>query len=379
MNISIIILNYNVKYFTDACLQSVLKTESDNNDVEIVVVDNCSTDGSREYFKGRYPGVKFLWFEKNYGFGKAYNKAVSQANGDYLLFLNPDTLVSDKILKHFKRFAETHPGFGIAGGKMIDGTGNFLPESKRGIPTPLVALSKLTKLYKVLNFKPFNVYYATYLDENDTGEVPVLTGALMFIKKSVFKSVGGFDEQFFMYGEDIDLSYRILKAGYPNFYVPDAKIIHFKGESSRRDAGYYRNFLETTFQFYRKHFRSFPPLEFLMKLFFKSWLRLRLNKSKILSKNIDFQRFYMIGYDRNFENLKSYFKTLQNINTPEEIEEKPALLIFDTDYLTFSKIINHMESYKNQGIYFRFYFPVNKMLLGSDYKDALGEVIFINS
>ena len=376
MKISIIILNYNVKYFTDACLQSVLKAVTDDN-VEIIVADNNSTDGSRQYFEGRYPGVKFLWFEQNHGFGKAYNKAVAQAQGEYLLFLNPDTLVSEDILKQFKEFARNHPGLGIAGGKMIDGTGNFLPESKRGIPTPVVALSKLTKLYKLLNFKPFNTYYASYLNENETGEVPVLTGALMFMKKSVFESAGGFDEQFFMYGEDIDLSYRILKAGYKNYYLPKAKIIHFKGESSRRDAGYYRNFLKTTFQFYRKHFRSFPPLEFMMRQYFKLWLKLRLKKSEISKKNIDIQQVYLIGTIKNDKNLKKHYPGLQHIKTPDEISIKPALLIFDTGVLSFSQIINFMEDYKNQNIYFRFYFPSVKLLTGSDYKDALGDVVLI--
>ncbi len=372
MKISIIILNYNVKYFTEASLLSVLKAVQDD-EVEVIVADNNSTDGSKAYFEGKYPEVKFLWFDKNHGFGKAYNKAVAQAKGEYLLFLNPDTLVSDDIIQVFKNFAGTHTDFGIVGGKMIDGTGNFLPESKRGVPTPIVAFSKLTKLYKLLNFNPFNAYYASHFDENETGKVPVLTGALMFMKKSVFEAVGGFDEQFFMYGEDIDLSYRILQAGYQNYYLPVAKIIHFKGESSRKDAGYYRNFLETTFQFYRKHFRSFPPLEFMMKQFFKLWLQLRLQKSEIVAKKVDYQQFYFIGKAENYSDLIFQFQTLQKINTPEEIKHKPALLIFDTDSLRFSEIINYMETYKNQGIYFRFYLPENNMLLGSDYRDALGQ------
>ncbi len=378
MKISVIILNYNVKYFTEASLLSVLKALQDD-DVEIIVADNNSTDESKAYFQGRYAGVRFLWFEQNHGFGKAYNKAVAQAKGEYLLFLNPDTLVSDDILQAFKNFAETHKDFGVVGGKMIDGTGNFLPESKRGIPTPIVAFSKLIKLYKILNFKPFNSYYASHLHENKTGEVPVLTGALMFIKKQVFEAVGGFDEKFFMYGEDIDLSYRILQAGYQNYYLPTAKIIHFKGESSQKDAGYYRHFLETTFQFYRKHFRSFLPLEFLMKQFFKLWLKLRLKKSKIVVKNLDYQRFYFIGKTKNYDDLQSRFSSLKRINTPEDITDKPALLIFDTDTLDFSSIIGIMEQYKNQDIGFRFYFSAGKMLIGSDAKDALGKVVLLKN
>ena len=377
MNISIIILNYNVKYFTDACLQSVLRAVKDT-DTEIIVMDNHSTDGSSAYFKGRYPQVTFLWLDQNYGFGKAYNKAVAQAKGEYLLFLNPDTLISDDLLTQFQNFAAQHSDFGIIGGQMIDGTGHFLPESKRGIPTPLVAFSKLTQLYKILNFKPFNAYYALHIGQNQTGVVPILTGALMFMRKANFEAIGGFDEHFFMYGEDIDLSYRMLQSGRKNYYLPTAQIIHFKGESSHKDPAYYRHFLETTFQFYRKHFRHFPPLEFLMRQFFKIWLSLRLKRHKAEHKSIVFQVSYFIGKPDNYKILQSRFSNLQAIKQVTEIRLKPARLIFDADALTFSEIIEMMMTLKDQGISFRFYFPSQQMLVGSDYKDALGKVVLID-
>ena len=377
MNISIIILNYNVKYFTDACLQSVLRAVKDT-DTEIIVVDNHSTDGSSAYFKGRYPQVTFLWLDQNYGFGKAYNKAVAQAKGEYLLFLNPDTLISDDLLTQFKNFAVQHSDFGIIGGQMIDGTGHFLPESKRGIPTPLVAFNKLTQLYKILNFKPFNAYYASHISQNQTGVVPILTGALMFMRKANFEAIGGFDERFFMYGEDIDLSYRMLQSGRKNYYLPTAQIIHFKGESSHKNPAYYRHFLETTFQFYRKHFRHFPPLEFLMRQFFKIWLSLRLKRHKAEHKSIVFQVSYFIGKPDNYKILQSRFSNLQAIKQVTEIRLKPARLIFDADALTFSEIIEMMTTLKDQGISFRFYFPSQQMLVGSDYKDALGKVVLID-
>ncbi len=377
MNISIIILNYNVKYFTDACLQSVLRAVKDT-DTEIIVVDNHSTDGSSAYFKGRYPQVTFLWLDQNYGFGKAYNKAVAQAKGEYLLFLNPDTLISDDLLTQFKNFAVQHSDFGIIGGQMIDGTGHFLPESKRGIPTPLVAFNKLTQLYKILNFKPFNAYYASHISQNQTGVVPILTGALMFMRKANFEAIGGFDERFFMYGEDIDLSYRMLQSGRKNYYLPTAQIIHFKGESSHKNPAYYRHFLETTFQFYRKHFRYFPPLEFLMRQFFKIWLSLRLKRHKAEHKSIVFQMSYFIGKPDNYKILQSRFSNLQAIKQVTEIRLKSARLIFDADALTFSEIIEMMTTLKDQGISFRFYFPSQQMLVGSDYKDALGKVVLID-
>ena len=371
MKFSVIILNYNVKYFVDACLQSVEKAVA-GKDAEIIVADNHSTDGSKEYLQARYPDVKFLWFKRNYGFAKAYNKAVAEAQGDYLLILNPDTLVPENILDEFEKFAVQHPDFGIIGGKMIDGTGHFLPESKRGVPTPLVAFSKLTKLYKILNFKPFNNYYAGNLPENKAGKVSVLTGALMFIKKEVYEYIGGFDEQYFMYGEDIDLSYTLLKSGKQNYYLPTAKIIHFKGESSGKDAAYYKHFLDTTFQFYRKHFRSFLPQEFLMKQFFKFWLKLRRNK-RTQQRKIVYSAYYFIGGKENFEILKNHFKSLKFTDKQQPLLRN-SLLIFDTSALPFSQIIDIMENHRG---YYRFYFPASRLLIGSDYKDRLGEAKII--
>ncbi len=376
MKYSVIILNYNVKAFTDACLQSVLQATKNRQDVEIILADNHSTDGSQAYFENLYSKVKFIWFDRNHGFGKAYNLAVKQAAGEYLLFLNPDTLVPENILEAFENFTKIHPDFGIAGGKMIDGTGHFLPESKRGIPMPIVAFSKLTQLYKILNFKPFNNYYANHLKENEAGKTAVLTGALMFLKKDTFESVGGFDEQFFMYGEDIDLSYRILQSGKTNYYWPEAKIIHFKGESSQKDSRYFQNFLETTFQFYRKHFRSFPVMEFLMKQFFKLWLRLRVSKPKPTSLS-NIAQTYFWGQAEYLEKIHLKYPQAKLIKSTQEIIQKPALLIFDTSQLSFSEIIKIMEKLRNQPIRFRFYFPQRQMIIGSDYKDALGKVEFI--
>jgi GT2 family glycosyltransferase len=339
-----------------------------DKDAEIIVADNNSSDNSRNYLSTRFPDAKFLWFDENFGFAKAYNKAVAQAQGDYLLILNPDTLVAENILDEFEKFVESHPDFGIVGGKMIDGTGRFLPESKRGVPTPIVAFSKLTGLYKLLKFKPFNSYYAEHLSENQTGKVSVLTGALMFIKKDIYQQTGGFDEQYFMYGEDIDLSYTLLKSGKQNYYLPTAKIIHFKGESSGKDQAYFQNFLNTTFQFYRKHFRSFPATEFFMKQFFKVWLKLRsVKRSQV--QPVSYSAFYFIGKRENFEVLKKTFPLLTQI---DEVRSLPvnSLLIFDTSVTNFTYIIDVME---NRFGYYRFYFPQNRLLIGSDYKDRIGE------
>ncbi len=371
MKFSVVILNYNVKYFLDACLQSV-RIAVAGKDAEIIVADNHSTDGSKTYFEDKYTDVKFLWFQENLGFAKAYNRAVQSAKGEYLLILNPDTLVAENILDVFENFADSHPDFGIIGGKMIDGTGHFLPESKRGIPTPIVAFSKLTKLYKLLNFKPFNKYYALHLDENQTGKADILTGALMFVKKQTYLDVGGFDEQYFMYGEDIDLSYTVLQTGKKNYYLSQAKIIHFKGESTAKDDAYYKRFFDTTFQFYKKHFRSFPVQEFLMKSIFKLWLKTKIIKATKPQFQKHFAHTYtIVGTESNNEakNTIPISKTFK-IN---DIEHN-SLLIFDVDTLNFSDIINIMENHRDKHLYYRFRYNQSGFIIGSDTKDQLGNV-----
>jgi len=371
MKLSIIILNYNVKYFLDACIQSVQKAIV-NYDAEIIVADNASTDGSKKYFEGKHTNVKFLWFDKNDGFAKGNNLAVKQAKGDYLLILNPDTLVSENIFDELFNFIKDKKNFGIIGGKMIDGTGNFLPESKRGIPSPIVAFSKLTKLYRLLNFKPFNNYYHQSLKANESGKAPILTGAFMFIKKSVYDAVGGFDERYFMFGEDIDLSYTILKSGRNNYYLPSAKIIHFKGESTQKDEKYIKRFVDTTFQFQQKHFRTFLPQKFLMQFFFKIWMKIRVKKAENNLINTSNYTIYFVGTETNFIQIKECISSVTLLDSFDKIPSM-SILIFDTTTYSFATIIATMESLKNQDIHFRFYFPKSNIMIGSDTKDNLGK------
>ncbi len=373
MKFSIIILNYNVKHFVAACLQTVQKAVA-GKDAEIIVADNASTDGSRDYLESRFKQVKFLWFDQNYGFAKAYNKAVKQAQGEYLLILNPDTLVSENLLDELEKFAELHPGFGIIGGKMIDGTGRFLPESKRGVPFPITAFSRLTGLYKILQFKPFNTYYASHLKENQSGKVAVLTGAFMFMHKATYEKAGGFDERYFMYGEDIDLSYTVSKSGKTNFYLPSAKIIHFKGESSRKDQQYFNNFFESTFEFYHKHFRCFPVQEFLMKQFFKLWFKLRKNR-QFEHPPADYKSVVFAGSEKEFQKLQKLFPAIvHSPDIPAEITTE-SLLIVDTSAFPFSQIIQSMES---NPAHYRFYFPGLNLLIGSDDRNHTGHVQLIS-
>ena len=213
MQLSVIILNYNVRYFLEQCVASVQEALT-NIDSEIIVVDNQSSDDSCEMIRSRFPGVKLIKNNSNLGFPKGNNIGVAQANGKYICILNPDTVVAEDTFEKILTFAEKQENLGIVGCKLIDGSGNYLPESKRGIPTPFVALTKIFGLYKLFpNWKLFNRYYAQHLSEYETGKVEILVGAFMIMKRDLYNEIGGFDENCFMYSDDFDLSYMGLKRG----------------------------------------------------------------------------------------------------------------------------------------------------------------------
>lgn len=255
MDLSIIIVNYNVKFFLEQCLYSVQKAITSIN-AEIIVVDNASSDNSMTELPQRFPFVQFIPNKQNLGFAKANNIGLQQATGKYILFLNPDTILSEDTLQLCIRFIEQHPEAGALGIKMIDGQGNYLKESKRGFPSPLTALYKLSGLTALFpRSKTFAKYYLGHLDENNSHEVDVLSGAFFLTKKEVLGKTGSFDERFFMYAEDIDLSYRIQQAGYKNYYFAGSQIVHFKGESTNKNSLHYTKlFYGAMSQFVKKHY-----------------------------------------------------------------------------------------------------------------------------
>jgi GT2 family glycosyltransferase len=257
MKLSVIIVNYNVRYFLDTCLQSALKA-CEGIDSEIIVVDNNSTDDSVDMLKSDYPQVRLLVNRENAGFSRANNQAMDVAKGDYYLLLNPDTVVASDCFRKCIEYMDLHSDTGGLGVKMIDGSGAFLPESKRGLPTPIVAFYKIFGLSKLFpKSKRFARYHLGYLDENETHEVDILSGAFMFLRKTLIDKIGGLDEAFFMYGEDIDLSYRIVKSGFKNIYFPKTSIIHFKGESTKKSSvNYVLVFYRAMIIFARKHFNN---------------------------------------------------------------------------------------------------------------------------
>ena len=255
MQLSVIIVNYNVKYFLEQCLHSVQKA-CIGIDSEIIVADNNSTDGSREYLQDNFPAVKFIWNSDNIGFAKANNLALEKATGSFILFLNPDTILAEDSIEKCIQFFDQHKSAGAIGIRMIDGSGNFLKESKRAFPSPLTSLFKLSGLTMLFpKSKIFARYHLGHLPENENHEVDVLAGAFMMMPKRVLDETGNFDERFFMYGEDVDLSYRVQEAGYKNYYFAESTIIHFKGESTKRGSlNYVRLFYKAMSLFVKKHY-----------------------------------------------------------------------------------------------------------------------------
>ena len=228
-------------------------------DCEIIVVDNNSTDGSKEYLPLKFSGVKFIFNKENVGFAKACNQGFKISSGNYILFLNPDTILSETCLKDCIYFFETHPDAGIVGVRMLDIKRRFLKESKRGFPSPSASFYKLFGFISLFpRSKTIAKYYQGHLPENENNPVEVLSGAFMMVKRNVFEKVNGFDEAFFMYGEDIDLSLRISRLGNKNYYLGKISVIHLKGGSTTYNYKYVQDFYEAMKLFVKKHYSNKP-------------------------------------------------------------------------------------------------------------------------
>lgn len=235
MDLSVIVVSYNVRYFLEQCLHSVFRA-SEGIACEIFVVDNNSGDGSAAMVKTLFPEVKLITNDKNPGFSSANNQALGTASGRYILLLNPDTIIEEDTFTGCIRFMEEHRDAGAVGVRMINGRGRLLPESKRALPTPSTAFFKMTGLAKLFPRSAiFNRYYMGYLDDQKTTRADIISGAFMFLKREAVEKTGLLDERFFMYGEDVDYSYRTQKAGFNNYYFPGVRIIHFKGESTKKE------------------------------------------------------------------------------------------------------------------------------------------------
>ncbi len=274
MQLSVIIVNYNVKYFLEQALHSVYKA-LDGLTGEVFVVDNNSADGSCEMVRRTFPQTILIENKHNPGFSVANNQAMKLAKGKYVLLLNPDTVVEEDCFKTCIRFMDAHDDAGALGVRMIDGKGNFLPESKRGLPTPQVAFYKMFGLAAIFpKSKRFGQYHLGYLSNNQVHEVDVLAGAFMFIRATTLDKIGLLDEDYFMYGEDIDLSYRITQGGFKNYYLPETTIIHYKGESTKKTSvNYVFVFYKAMIIFAQKHYSNRHAQAFSFLISFAIYLR----------------------------------------------------------------------------------------------------------
>jgi GT2 family glycosyltransferase len=268
--LSIVIVNYNVKKFLKNCIQSCLDA-TQNLDAEIIVVDNNSTDNSREYITRLFPQVIWLQNAENAGFSRANNTGVQKASGKYVLVLNPDTIVPPDIFDKIIPFAESKKDLGALGVRIVDADNKYRPESKRNIPNPKNTFNKLfTHLNVMGNSRETRGYYND-MGEYEIGTIEILTGCFFFTTRKLYNETGGFDEAYFMYGEDIDLSYVILKSGYQNYYFGESTIVHYKGESTVKDKTYYRRFFNAMNIFVKKYYKK----PFLLYILLRIGLKVR--------------------------------------------------------------------------------------------------------
>jgi GT2 family glycosyltransferase len=276
VKLSVVIVNYNVCYFLEQALLSVRRAvEKLGQPVEVFVVDNNSADGSVAMVRARFPEVILIANRDNPGFSKGNNQALRRATGQYQLLLNPDTVVEEDTFRACCAFMDAHPDCGGLGVKMLDGQGKFLPESKRALPTPDVAFYKMFGLASVFpKSRTFGRYHLGFLDQDQTHEIEVLSGAFMMLRKEALDKIGLLDEDYFMYGEDIDLSYRLTRGGWKNYYFPGTRIIHYKGESTKRTSvNYVFVFYRAMVIFAQKHFAPGRAGLFSLLINAAIWLR----------------------------------------------------------------------------------------------------------
>jgi GT2 family glycosyltransferase len=368
LDLSVIIVNYNVRYFLEQCILSVLAA-SKNLNVEIIVVDNCSSDDSCKILQNNFPEVILIQNKENVGFSKANNQGAAIAKGNYVLILNPDTVVGEDTFEKILKYADKKTNFGILGVKLIDGKGDFLPESKRGIPTPMVSFNKLFGI----SSKKTGKYYAAHLLENETGVVDVLVGAFMLLKRDVYNEVNGFDEDYFMYGEDIDLSYKVLNKGYSNYYFADTQVIHYKGESTKKDIKYLKYFHSAMKIFYKKHFQLNKIYDLTMNVGIEFWFLLKYfkfkfnNQEKDKTDKVEFfneNEFIQFCSDRRFLIINN--ENLNLLNPKRAFNSKNInAIVFDNNSLNNKTIIDQMEILKDEGASFKIRPRNTNFIIGS--------------
>lgn len=379
MRLSVIIVNYKVKYFLELCLHSLQKATK-GIDSEIFVVDNASGDGSVEYLQPLFPAVQFIANTDNVGFARANNLALQRAKGQYILFLNPDTILPETVAIDCLKFLESTPNIGGLGVRMLDGSGLFLKESRRGFPSPWVAFCKLSGLTALFpRTKLFAAYYLGYLPEDRSHPAPILSGACFWAAKAALEKTGGFDERYFMYAEDIDLSYRLEQAGYRNYYKADTTIIHFKGESTLKDLRYVKLFYKAMSQFRKKHFRKGLPAVFNVLMETAIWLRAgiraigRTAPQSPPPQTAQKLKTHLIGDSSDLPRYL-YDRTLVT-----RVEDADELIFCEGAQFSFQDCIEALEAGAPypEGKRIKFYAAGSGAAPGSSNRDGQGEVLII--
>lgn len=368
MELSVVILNYNVRYFLEQCLRSVQEAIR-NLEAEIIVIDNASSDESGSMVASLFPEVIYIQNTENVGFSKANNQAVEKAKGNYLCILNPDTAVAEDTFVKALNYYKKTPGIGSLGVRLMDGTGSFLPESKRNLPTPWVSLQKL--------MGRGGNYYASYISEFENGKVPVLVGAFMLMTKEIYEVVGGFDEDYFMYGEDIDLSYKIEKAGYVNHYYGQTTVLHYKGESTQRNAAYFDRFYGAMEIFYDKHFKKNILLEKVVSSGVKlaKWKNKNLKSEKVKSLP-PLQAYYIVSDNSELILRLEKLLKVKFADFPHAFDSvQNSMIVFDADFIPYSRIFEVMHALGGKNNRFRIRPKAANFIIGSDRSDEKGMVL----
>lgn len=387
MKLTVVTISYNVKYFLEQCLNS-LEQAARNIDHEVIVVDNASDDGSTEYITARFPKVKWIASDVNHGFSRANNIAFEQARGKYILMLNPDTIVTREAIEGCLDFMEKHPEAGATGVKMLNKDGNFALESRRGIVTPWVSICKATGLSKRFpKSRLFGHYYMSYLPEEEANAIEMVSGAFMFLRRSTLKKVGKLDEQFFMYWEDSDLSFRILKSGAKNYYLPHP-ILHYKGESSVKSKLKYRYWLYYSLQlFFRKHNFFYYILSYIPLKLTVSLLKFRIHCINPLFLGKEWEtrstepnkRFIIIGSQESRDEICTLLSNnsmadghkyitatdeeLLNGNIDIKESNSHNHILFDTEHFTYDSILSFMQRIKGKNLKIATYSTKTKILI----------------
>lgn len=392
VKLSVIIVSYNVKYYLEQCLESVVRSSCGIN-TEVIVVDNNSSDGTVEYLTPRFRDVLFIQNKDNVGFAKANNQAIRISKGEYVLLLNPDTILGEDVLPTCVNFFDQNERAGATGVRMLRSDGSFALESRRGIPTPFTSFCKMTGLCsRFPKSRTFGHYYMQFLDENLPNQIEVISGAFMFIRRRTLDKSGLLDEDFFMYGEDIDLSYRMLMTGQNNYYLP-VSILHYKGESTNKTSfRYVTTFYKAMLIFFEKHYGHYNlfltlPIKFAIYLkgaasFCKQKLSFKKPQHQSRKQYISQNRLLLVSTGDSLEDMKSI---CENNRVDYTAIDAPAgrnrsidaeistdgynYVVFDTDVYSYKNILEffrHCESQRKSPL-IGTYSPMNKRIITGEF------------